>query len=194
MAYLHIKNKHLRRWANNILAVFKIPWIAFSVIPKDNRILFHDRDSRHFDFLSNFYPCFLKIDDRCWPHVEAFYQSRKSVNPKYHERILQKEKPSWSKYVGDCRIDYERISKLSWFRKHPEDLRTDWDEIKVEVMKKALHVKFTQHENLRRALQNTRTAELIEDSQNDTFWGSGKDGDGKNMLGVLLMELRARLM
>jgi predicted NAD-dependent protein-ADP-ribosyltransferase YbiA (DUF1768 family) len=32
---------------------------------------------------------------------------------------------------------------------------------------------------------------LIEDSPTDSYWGCGRDGSGLNMLGVLLMELRA---
>jgi predicted NAD-dependent protein-ADP-ribosyltransferase YbiA (DUF1768 family) len=33
----------------------------------------------------------------------------------------------------------------------------------------------------------------VEASKTDAFWGLGKKGNGKNMLGVLLMELRDEL-
>ena len=166
-------------------------WIAFPRIPTDNKILFFSRDQVDFGFLSNFYLCDLHIDQHYWPHVEAYYQAQKSENSQFQDEILKKENPSWSKYVGDSRIGDRRLSKKSWFRKHPEDLRPDWAQIKIEVMKKALNAKFTQNINLQLALLNTLPAELVEDSENDSFWGTGKENDGKNILGNLLMDIRS---
>ncbi len=37
-------------------------------------------------------------------------------------------------------------------------------------------------------------ARLVEHTNNDVFWGDGGDGSGHNMLGRLLMELRAELV
>lgn len=34
----------------------------------------------------------------------------------------------------------------------------------------------------------------MEHTENDAFWGDGGDGSGHNMLGRLLMELRAELV
>ena len=168
-------------------------WIAYPPIPRDGRVMFFKRDRQDFGFLSNFYPCEVLIDGRVWPHTEAYYQSRKSENPDYHERILEKTRPSWSKYIGDSRIGNPKISKKSWFRRHPDDLLKDWDDIKVAVMKKALYSKFTQNNNFRLSLLKTNHAELIEDSPKDTFWGIGEQGNGKNMLGILLMKLRPKI-
>lgn len=96
---------------------------------------------------------------------------------------------SWAKYVGDSRIGNSEIAKKSWFKKHPEDLRTDWDSVKIKVMQKALKAKFSQNENLRLALHATSSVELIEDSNKDNFWGCGKDGKGTNNLGKLREKL-----
>ena len=188
---MRLSNQTIRNVLNASCGFFGRPWIAFPVVPADNRVLFFDRDREDFGFLSNFYPCNLRIAGRAWPHIEAYYQSQKSENPTYHDEILRKDKPSWSKYVGDSRIGGPRISKKSWFRKHPEDLRSDWEAIKLEVMKTALHAKFTQHRNLQLALLNSWPAELVEDSPRDAFWGYGENGRGMNMLGTLLIELRA---
>lgn len=125
-----------------------------------------------------------------WPHTEAYYQSQKSLNPDFHNKILERAKPSWFKYVGDSRVGNQNISRKSWFRKHPADLRSDWDVIKISVMKKTLYAKFTQNRNLQLSLLNTMSAELVEDSFRDAFWGTGEYGTGENMLGKLLMELR----
>lgn len=68
----------------------------------------------------------------------------------------------------------------------------DWDEKRVVVMKYALQQKF-KHPKLREILLGTKKRELIENSPFDKYWGIGKDGKGKNMLGKLLMELRSDL-
>ena len=73
--------------------------------------------------------------------------------------------------------------------------RKDWKEVRVQVMKKALVAKFTQHDDLRQLLIGTRKRKLVEQSPYDTFWGDGgpRDGSGKNQLGKLLMEVREEL-
>jgi len=60
-------------------------------------------------------------------------------------------------------------------------------------MRTALQAKFTQNRNLRKFLLATDDASIIEDSASDFFWGIGRDGSGKNWLGVLLMECREQL-
>lgn len=188
-----IRSHKLRNLLNRGCDLFGATWIAYPAVPADDRILFFWRDRLAFGFLSNFYPCRIEIDGRTWPHTEAYYQSQKSLNPEFHDRILEKAKPSWAKYVGDSRVGNPHIARKSWFRKYPDDLRSDWDEIKLAVMEKALHAKFTQNKNLKTSLLRTIRAELVEDSSKDSYWGIGEHGDGKNMLGMLLMECRARL-
>lgn len=77
--------------------------------------------------------------------------------------------------------------------KHPEDLRADWDDIKLEAMRTALHAKYAQNDDLRGRLLQTEDAPVIEDSERDAFWGWGPDQNGNNWLGVLLAECRAEL-
>ena len=57
----------------------------------------------------------------------------------------------------------------------------------------ALRAKFTQHDRLRKQLLSTGTADLIEHTKNDKYWGDGGNGKGKNMLGKLLVILREEL-
>lgn len=75
----------------------------------------------------------------------------------------------------------------------PWDVRPNWNDVKVERMKIVLRAKFTQHPDLKEKLLATGDAKLIEKSKTDAFWGTGKKGTGKNMLGVLLMDLREEL-
>ncbi len=72
-------------------------------------------------------------------------------------------------------------------------LREDWEEVKENIMYKALKAKFTQHEDCKQLLLQTRDTLLIEHTKNGSYWADGGDGKGKNRLGVLLMKLRNEL-
>ena len=45
-----------------------------------------------------------------------------------------------------------------------------------------------------KVLQPTGTHPLVEVKPGDEFWGTGQDGKGGNMNGVMLMEIRADLV
>lgn len=47
---------------------------------------------------------------------------------------------------------------------------------------------------LREKLWKTGTKKLVEHSPHDNFWGDGGDGNGKNMLGEILMEIREEII
>ncbi|MES2463664.1 MAG: NADAR family protein, partial [Armatimonadota bacterium] len=72
-------------------------------------------------------------------------------------------------------------------------LRTDWNEVKEDVMRRALQAKFATHVSLRELLLSTGSEEIVENAPGDAYWGIGRDGTGKNRLGFLLMELRGEL-
>jgi hypothetical protein len=65
--------------------------------------------------------------------------------------------------------------------------------VKDDVMRRALRAKFEQHEDICDRLLATGEATLIEKTSGDYYWGCGTKGTGRNMLGVLLMELREAL-
>ena len=141
-------------------------------------ILFYRTAEAPYGAFSNFAAFPINVDGQTWPTVEHYYQSQKMVDPEYRERVRQTASPMVAAQIG---------------RGRRERLRADWDEIKVEVMRSALQAKFTQHHSLRELLLGTGEAELIEHTANDAFWADGGDGTGANMLGRLLMELRAVL-
>jgi ribA/ribD-fused uncharacterized protein len=72
----------------------------------------------------------------------------------------------------------------------PFHVKTDWNEVKVGIMKDVVTAKFLQHCELMEKLLGTDDRPLIEASKTDGFWGEGRDGKGKNMLGQILMEVR----
>ena len=77
-----------------------------------------------------------------------------------------------------------------------------WDEVKIDIMKKAVRAKFVNPEHgLMEKLTATGDREIGEANPRDKYWGIGTSADtedaknpkkwkGKNMLGVILMELR----
>ena len=82
-------------------------------------------------------------------------------------------------------------ARLGRSRKLP--IRPDWEEAKDEVMYRALFAKFQAYADLRELLLSTGDDELVEQTSNDYYWGCGTERTGKNMLGKLLMRLRAEL-
>ena len=72
-------------------------------------------------------------------------------------------------------------------------LRSDWNKVRIAIMKAVVLAKFQQNKKLKRALLATQDAILIEDNTwNDTFWGVCR-GRGENNLRKILMEVRNEL-
>lgn len=68
--------------------------------------------------------------------------------------------------------------------------RSDWNDIKLGVMKTILRAKVAQHPYVKKKLLASGERVLIEDSWRDDFWGWGSNKDGQNHLGKLWMEVR----
>jgi N-glycosidase YbiA len=124
--------------------------------------------------LSNFYEAPFRIGSFIFPTVEHYYQSNKSSD--FYERIdiLMADSPKEAKEMG----------------REAEFLRDNWDDRRIVYMWNGLKAKFTQNDKLTQYLLSTGDAELVENSPYDSFWGRGKDWNGRNMLGKMLMKLR----
>jgi hypothetical protein len=136
-------------------------------------IRFFKRDRARFAYLSNFYPSPITINGREYPTVEHFYQASKALRPEDHDRIARAATPAEAKRLG---------RKVA--------LRADWDKVKDDIMYAGIKAKFERQPQL---LLQTGCARLVEDSPFDSYWGTGRDGRGKNRLGELLMKLRSEL-
>lgn len=76
--------------------------------------------------------------------------------------------------------------------------RSDWDKIRVNIMRWCLRVKLMQNwEKFGQLLLSTGNKAIVEDSRKDKFWGAIPNDEltltGINVLGRLLMELRELL-
>lgn len=131
-----------------------------------------------YGFFSNFAPYPIQLKDKIWPTTEHYFQAQKFAGTEHEEIIRQEPSPMQAANMG---------------RERSRPLRKDWEKVKDDIMYTALHAKFTQHPDLHAELLATGDAELIEHTRNDRYWGDGGDGSGRNMLGKLLMKLRAEL-
>jgi N-glycosidase YbiA len=127
---------------------------------------------------SNFSRHHLFLKDKTWKTSEHYFQAQKFAGTEYEEKVRLAPTPM-------------EAANLGRNRKFP--LRKDWETIKDDIMREALKAKFTQNKDLKDILLETGDAELIEHTANDGYWADGGDGSGKNMLGILLMELREEL-
>jgi N-glycosidase YbiA len=168
--------------------------LATLIIPSDNRILYFARDRQLFGFLSHFHASPIELDGEIWPTVEHYYQAQKSFDAEYRQAIRAAASPGKAKRLAAPPDAPRRVSYHSWFRKHGAEPRSDWHEVKLEIMRRADSAKYSQNPALAELLLATDKAELIEDSPSEPFWGIGRDGQGLNWAGRILMEIRDDLM
>lgn len=145
---------------------------AFGITP---RVIKFFRREEAFGYMSNFSSHPVVISNQSWPTSEHFYQAMKFHDPNVRDMICNCSGP------GAC-------AKMGRDRSLP--LRLDWNLVKDAVMRHVILAKFTQHTHLRDGLLSTGDAIIIEDSPYDSYWGCGRDGKGKNMLGQTLMWAR----
>lgn len=127
---------------------------------------------------SNFSKHRVFLKGKNWPTSEHYFQAQKFAGTEHETEVGQAKTAMIAARMGRD-------------RKRP--LRRDWEAVKETVMMEALRAKFTQHEDLREILLGTGDAKLVEHTANDSYWGDGGDGSGKNRLGILLMRLRNEL-
>ena len=72
-------------------------------------------------------------------------------------------------------------------------LRKDWELVKVDRMTDIVRAKFEQNEELARKLLDTGDCFLVEDNDwGDRIWGQ-VNGQGANLLGNILMQVRQEI-
>lgn len=133
-----------------------------------------------FWFLSNFAESpFVGGDGITYPTNEHFFQAMKTNSMEERKAIAAAKTPGEAKRMG-----------------RKVELRSNWEENKLDVMRDGLKRKFDTHKDLRELLLATGDAELIEGTTwHDNTWGNCscekcKNIPGKNYLGKCLMELR----
>jgi ribA/ribD-fused uncharacterized protein len=131
-----------------------------------------------FGEFSNFASFPICMEGKTWPTTEHWFQAQKFSDESYQEQIRLEPSPMIAARLG---------------RSRNFPIRTDWETVKDDIMKQAVTEKIEQHEKLKDLLLSTGDAVLIEHTTNDHYWADGGDGTGKNMLGQILMEIRAQM-
>lgn len=134
--------------------------------------------SGEYGCFSNFSKHAVHLKGKRWPTTEHYFQAQKFAGTEHEEEVRK------------CKTARE-AANTGRSRKLP--LRRDWESAKDRVMLDAVRAKFTQHEDLRAILLGTGAAKLVEHTENDSYWGDGGDGSGKNRLGQILMQVRDEL-
>jgi len=140
---------------------------------------YQERDAPYGCF-SNSSKHSFEVDGTPWQTVEHYFQAMKFAGTPHEHAIQIAPAPMLAKQMGNDRA---------------RPLRPDWDEdeVKDNVMRRAVRAKFEQTPNIRAVLLGTGDEELIEDAPGDSYWGCGEMGTGKNMLGKILLEVRGAL-
>ena len=141
-------------------------------------LYFYSTREQPYGCFSNFSSHGFELDGRWWPTSEHYFQAQKFVGTPHEEVIRLAPTPKVAANMG---------------RERKRPLRADWEEVKDDVMRRAVRQKFEQHANLREILLATGDEEIVENAPGDYYWGCGADGSGRNMLGQILMAGRAEL-
>ena len=139
--------------------------------------------------LSQWYDCSFEIDGILYSTAEQYMMSQKALLFNDNEtnlKIMESKAPKKYKQLG------RQVKNFS-----PKL----WDEKKFDIVVKGNLAKFSQNENLKQFLLNTKDKILAEASPYDKIWGIGMAQDdkdiynpdkwkGENLLGKALMKVR----
>ncbi len=124
---------------------------------------------------SNFSKHGFEFEGKYWMTSEHYFQAQKFIGTESEEQVRLSSTPMEAANRG---------------RDKSRQLRRDWEEVKDDIMRRAVLEKFKANIDVKIILLSTGDEEIIEKTTKDYYWGCGEDGTGKNMLGKILMETR----
>ena len=125
----------------------------------------------------------ITVDGLEYSCTEAYFQSMKvaALMDAKTKELLCKATPEQA----------YNMANRQQFPMSAEELR-DWESRRDDIMRTALRQKFSDA-SLQLMLLETGSSPLVQLKPNDPYWGTGRDGRGRNRLGELLEELRGEL-
>lgn len=142
-----------------------------SSFPEDTIIFFEGE----YEFLSNFYESEVMADGELYPTAEHAYQIMKNDTPENIEHVKTLTAGQVKRYM------------------RKQEVREDWEKLKVLIMYDIVKDKFTRHKDLQERLIGTGNRVLVGGNYwGDHFWGVC-EGEGLNYLGIVLMIVRSEL-
>jgi ribA/ribD-fused uncharacterized protein len=145
-------------------------------------VAFYRANEKPYGVFSNLSRWSVKFDGIDYPTAEHAYQAGKARKEAVRDWILSAPSPSL--------VAMAAHGLYYW------DIVPGWSKNKFQRMKQVLLAKYTQHPELLELLLSTDSKRLVEsatvDNEVNRTWGE-VNGKGKNMLGILLMEVREEL-
>ncbi len=148
----------------------------------EQEIRFYRASEKPFGAFSNLFRRAIEFEGETFATSEHAYQAGKPRKPEVKAWLMAAPSPA--------------LLAMAAHGLYYWDVSPGWSQTKFDRMRRVLYAKFTQHEDLHDLLLSTGNARLIEtatvDNEVNRLWGE-VNGQGKNMLGELLMELRDKL-
>ena len=149
--------------------------------PEEGVIRFAGSSEGMYRGFNNFFKAPFTVDGKDYMSIANYFNSQKFAgsDDAFAEEIRGQKNPALTRAKAAN-------------KDHPA--RADWAAVKVDVMRRGLVAKFSQNAELRTLLLSTGEAP-IEATQEDEmatkgYWSIGADGNGENMIGELLEEVR----
>jgi len=147
-----------------------------------DEIRFYRASEKPYGAFSNLYRRGVEFEGEVFVTSEHAYQAGKARKPTVRKWLMEAPSPA--------------LLAMAAHGLYYWDVAPGWSTSKFDRMRGVLRAKFTQHADLRELLLSTGDARLVEgatvDNKVNRLWGE-VNGVGRNMLGVLLMELRDAL-
>lgn len=105
---------------------------------------------------SNFAHYGFELDGKWWMTSEHYFQAQKFCGTEYEETIRLLDNPMKAAEMG---------------RNRNLPLREDWEQVKDDIMRKAVYAKFSQNSELKNILLKTGSESIVENTSNDYYWG-----------------------
>ncbi|MEO0869500.1 MAG: NADAR family protein [Cyanobacteria bacterium J06642_11] len=143
-------------------------------------IYFYSDREKPYGCFSNFSKHGILLDGRWWPTTEHYFQAQKFIETE----------PDWANKIGNAKTP-KNAAVMGRNRSHP--LRSDWEQVKDNIMHQAVLTKFQTHADIQAILLGTGDESIVENAPGDYYWGCGKDGSGLNKLGQILAAVRTTI-
>ncbi|HYD64159.1 NADAR family protein [Azospirillum sp.] len=147
-----------------------------------SEIRFYRASEKPYGAFSNLYRRDITFEGEVFATSEHAYQAGKARKPAVRKWLMDAPSPA--------------LLAMAAHGLYYWDVAPGWSTTKFDRMRAVLRAKFTQHKDLCELLLSTGDARLVEsatvDNEVNRLWGE-VNGVGRNMLGVLLMELRTQL-
>jgi len=147
-----------------------------------DEIRFYRANEKPYGAFSNLYRCQVEFEGEVYLTSEHAYQAGKARKPDVRKWLMEAPSPA--------------LLAMAAHGLYYWDVSPGWSTKKFDRMRAVLRAKFTQHHDLKDLLLATGEARLVEaatvDNEVNRLWGE-VNGVGRNMLGILLMELREKL-